>query len=84
MVNSEDEAETPALRKRVLVSGDEHRNPVHRLGKTVKTSTKKGFSSYFSFKSHKLLLESGIIQFTSSKRRKVKDLLEPGEMTVNG
>ena len=43
MINSEDEAETPALRKRVLVSGDEHRNPVHRLGKTVKTSTKKGF-----------------------------------------
>ena len=49
MSTSEDEAETPILRKRVLVSGDEHRNPIHRIGKTQKIATEKGFSTLSSF-----------------------------------
>ena len=84
MSHSEDEAETPVFRKRVLVSGDEHRNPVHRVCKTTKTPTEKGeFSLCLSF-IKKTFSENGIIQFTSSKRRKTKDLLAPGEMSENG
>ena len=47
MSYSDDEPEIPTKRKRSLVSGVDHRNPIQRPGKVSKTSTEKGKSTFY-------------------------------------